>query len=134
MKQLNLFDNKTQPIISENTDADKKRADSDLCLLFTSSFTVGHGKYHFLMNRKDAMKWCSDKRTKGKMMGGEWAYHFNGVKYVYDGGIDNLIVGKNVTDNGKYIKLLDELQCHAIPFNEWRSLLEPLGFTVKEAA
>lgn len=134
MGQLSLFEDlpiSPAPPDPESEAARELREASDLCLLFTSGERSGFSGYHFMMSLADAKKWCSDSRTKGTMHGGKWAYFFFHIFTVFDNGDNRLIIGKNVTDNGKYEALLDELCCTVIPFNEWQKILKPMGFTVE---
>ena len=132
LKAINYFrEHYKPPAPPEPTAAEIARAASDLCFLFTVSEHTRGGKVHFLVSRDEAMRFCSDDRTKGVYMGGKWMYCWTSVDNAFVSMNDKIVIGRNVTDNGKYDDLLHELRIKPIPLSDYKKTLEPLGFKVQ---
>jgi len=105
------------------------REKSDLCFLFTSSFSGGFGGIRFLVTENEAKIFCSDERSKGIMHGGKWAYFYTTIANSFYNQGEQIKLSE-IIDNGKYDWLLDELGIKKIPKQEWRDLLTPFGFEI----
>ena len=106
----------------------QEREKSDLCFLFTAGETTGFSGYRFLVTREDAMKFCSDPRSKGMRYGSKWAYFFLTLSHAFE--CTEKIELKDIIDNGSFDYLIKELNISIIPKTKWRDLLTPFGFEI----
>ena len=148
-EQLSFFDApipKPQPKVSGNiisgrkltdplygyTDEQIKNAEQlkDWCFLYTSGRK--NCTIRFMMNREDAMRFCSSPKSKGCTHGNRWMYIFMCV-WNWLGempvGCRKIYIYKD-DDNGNYDYLIEELQCKAVRIEQIPEILVPLGVNV----
>ena len=109
-------------------------APDGIALVYTASENGNSTGPHFFLTIDDAMKLCSDNRSKGVIHGTCWAFFWTSLKNycgnywdLTDGGIDFT----NFFDNGSRDELLNELGIKKIDYWEVYDLLKNAGFKIK---
>ena len=103
----------------------------DWCFLYTSGRK--NCTIRFMMNREDAMKFCSSPKSKGVLHGNRWMYIFMCVW----NWLGEMPVGCRKIqmyeddDNGNYDYLIEELGCNAVKIKQIPDILVPLGVNVQ---
>ena len=102
----------------------------DWCFLYTSGRK--NCTIRFMMNREDAMKFCSSPKSKGCTHGNRWMYIFMCV-WNWLGempvGCRKIQMYKD-DDNGNYDYLIEELGRNAVRIEHIPDILVPLGVNV----
>ena len=137
--QLDLFAT-LGPAEAPKAPAPKKAFDAyeaspdGIALVYTATEKGNCTDPHFFLTIDDAMKLCSDERSKGVLHGTRWAYFWTSLKNYAsnywmgdDGGLDF----SKFHDNGSRDGLLAELGIEKIDFHEVVALLEKAGFKVR---
>lgn len=101
----------------------------DWCFLYTSGTKC---IIRFMMNREDAMRFCSSPKSKGCIHGNKWMYVFMCVwNWLDEMPYDNRKIQMyEDDDNGNYDYLIKELNCHAVRIVNIPDILIPLGVNV----
>lgn len=109
-------------------------APDGIALVYTATEKGNCTDPHFFLTIDDAMKLCSDERSKGVLHGTRWAYFWTSLKNYAsnywmgdDGGLDF----SKFHDNNSRDGLLAELGIEKIDYWEVYELLKNAGFNVK---
>lgn len=109
-------------------------APDGIALVYTATEKGNSTDPHFFLAIDDAMKLCSDERSKGVLHGTRWAFFWTSLKNycgnywdLTDGGLDFT----KFYDNGSRDALLDDLGIKKIDYWEVYELLTNAGFKVK---
>ena len=104
-------------------------------LLFTASkiSRSSTGGIRFMMTVDDAKAWCSSDRSRGVLMGGEWAYFFytvNDFLKAWPHPKGKVLDFSKCFDNGKYDGTIASMGLRKYNYAEIAEILAPLGVKV----
>lgn len=115
----------------------RENAPEGIALVYTATEKGNSTDPHFFMSIDDAMKLCSDERSKGVLHGTRWAFFWTSLKNYCGNYWDLTLNGLDLSkfyDNGSRDALLDELGIRKMDFHEVVGLLERNGIKVKTPA
>lgn len=72
------------------------------------------------MTVEDAMVFCSDPRSCGRMLGSEWAFFFTSLHNLLTNSPHVSYSRRQMVDDGRYDWLLEELGCVTVPLDDPR--------------
>lgn len=112
----------------------RNNAPEGIALVYTATEKGNSTDPHFFMSIDDAMKLCSDERSKGVLHGTKWAFFWTSLKNYCGNYWDLTLNGLDLTkfyDNGSRDALLEELGITKLDFFDVVRQLKRNGISVK---